>query len=64
MMSAEEFLAAKIPTPMMGQCTLCEKSLSADAETRVVDGGLAHVDCYFNELSDLVEKHPPGLPRQ
>lgn len=48
-----------------GDCGVCKKPVMgghAD-DVREIGDEVVHEDCYFLELSDVVEKHPVGTPR-
>jgi hypothetical protein len=45
-------------------CVICQKPMDDldRQEAEQTPEGRAHRDCYYDNLGDLMEKHPPGLP--
>lgn len=58
----EEFLKSKLPrNEKIADCTSCGKSIMDQDEFQRVLSGLIHDDCYYDDLSDILEKYPPGF---
>ncbi len=52
----------KLPKP---DCVICKKPIRGvhSDDLRMIPAGPVHDDCYFHELGNLVEAHPPRGPR-
>lgn len=61
-----EFMATPFPPMPIGTCEICEKPVfgTQGDDRRTRDGGPVHEDCYFRKLGEIVEAHPPGIPRR
>lgn len=67
MYTLKEFLALDpkslaLPKP---DCAICTKPIGGvhSDDLRMIPAGPVHDDCYFHELGNLVETHPPHGPR-
>lgn len=67
MYTLNEFMALDpkslvLPKP---DCSICKKPISGvhSDDLRMIPAGPVHDDCYFHELGNLVEAHPPHGPR-
>jgi hypothetical protein len=60
----EEFFKLKLPcSERIADCVSCKKQIRNEDEYQRVPSGLIHDDCYYDDLSDILEKYPPGLIR-
>jgi uncharacterized Zn finger protein (UPF0148 family) len=50
-------------TTMVDTCTKCGKDIQPFFTGRKkIDGKIYCKNCYYNELGDIIEKYPIGLP--
>lgn len=49
----------------IGTCVLCGKPIIDvhPDEVRMIKNGPVHDDCYFDDFSKELDKHPIGIPR-
>lgn len=55
--------------PKSQKCSRCpnplfDSMLSSDAEPYRIGNELVCRECYFDELGEMIEKHPIGIPRR
>lgn len=66
-MTLTDFLATdtKILAPLT-ECVTCKNPITGvhSDDLRMIADGPVHNDCYFKELGDVVEAHPPCGPRR
>lgn len=59
-----ELAKLKLPTVVkVADCISCGKDIMDQDEYQKVPSGLIHDDCYYDDLSDILEKYPPGFVR-